>query len=61
MSRRVQKVMETRVEEIRMAKAKGRGDQGRSRKKMEGVRNEKEKGEENSRGKESGRRMGDLG
>ncbi len=33
----------------------------KSRKKMRGAENEKEKGEENSRGKESGRRMRDLG
>ena len=55
MSRRVQKAMKTGAGKVRVAKAKG------SRKKMGKMGNEEEKGEENGRGKESSREIGDLG
>ena len=54
--------MEASSEEIRLGETEGRESKGRGRKEMRGERQgKKSEKRENSRNKESGRRMEDLG
>ena len=59
-SREVQKAMETGAREVRMAKAKEGGGQGRSWKKTGRERKEEAKGEEDGRSKKSSGGPGNL-
>ena len=60
MSRGVWEAMETRVGEVRMAEAKGRGGQRRSKKKTRREGKEEAEGEKDGRNKKSSGGVGDL-
>ena len=61
-SREMWQAVETSTRKIRMGKSEERRSKGRSRKEERGKRQEKEiEKEKDDRGKESGRRMEDLG